>query len=231
MIIRPMDKDFILFQCLHCGPLSPSNIGTKSRNKEGISEEQFERNKKFLTRIVDAYGSCAMLAIEDNSVVAHARFYPQILLDQVDFCCHDSKYAITQEMVEMDLPAIENPADRILKIDCFLVNEKYRGQGLSHALIEGILEWAQSHDWKTVRGFAASDNYWVASQICAPMLSTFIKHSFKKADTVSFPEVRELLQNIQEGKSGKKKKKEFEKFCGGKDLSELALYYEVERRL
>ena len=231
MIIRPMDKDFILFQCLHCGPLSPSNIETKSRNKEGISKEQFERNKKFLTRITDAYGSCAMLAIEGNSVVAPARFYPQIILNQVDFCCHDPKYAITQKMVEMDLPAIENPADRILKIDCFLVHEKNRGQGLSHALIDGILEWAQSNNWKTVRAHAASDNYWVASQICAPMLSTFIKQGFKKTGTVSIPEAKDMLQNIQEGKSGIKKKKEFEKFCGGKDLSDLSLYYEVERRL
>ena len=231
MIIRPMDKNFILFQCVHCGPLNPSNIGTKSRNIAGTSKEQLERNKKFLTRLTDTYGSCAMLAIEGNSVAAHARFYPQILLDQVDFCCHDPKYAITQEMVEMNLPAIENPADRILKIDCFLVHIDYRGQGLSHALINGILDWAQSHDWKTVRAHAASDNYWVASQICAPMLSTFIKHGFKETSTVSFPEAIELLQNIREGKSGKKKKKEFEKFCNGKDLSELALYYEVERQL
>ena len=231
MIICPMDKDFILFQCVHCGPLSPSNIGTKTMNIAGTLKEQFERNKKFLTRLTDTYGSCAMLAIDGNSVVAHARFYPQILLDKINFCCQDPKYAITQEMVEMYLPAIENPADKILKIDCFLVNENYRGQGLSHALIEGILDWAQSHDWKTVRGFAASDHYWLAVQLCAPMLSTFIKHGFKKTNTVSFPEAEELLRNIQEGKSGIEKQKEFETLCGGKDVSKLARYYEVERRL
>ncbi len=32
MKICPMDKDFILFRCLHNGPLSPSNIEAKSMN-------------------------------------------------------------------------------------------------------------------------------------------------------------------------------------------------------
>ena len=75
MRICPMGRDFILFRCIHCGPLSPSNIGTMSENMEGMSGEQLDRNKEFLARIIDAYGSCAMLAMEGDLVVAQARFY------------------------------------------------------------------------------------------------------------------------------------------------------------
>jgi ribosomal protein S18 acetylase RimI-like enzyme len=175
-----------------------------------------------------------MLAVEDDFVVGHVRFYPQVIFDlvgQKHICCQDLRFAITQQMVEMDLPAVENPANRILRIHCWLIHKDYRGRGLSHALLKGILEWAQSHDWKVVRASAGPDNYWVASQACVPMLRTYIKHGFQKVKTVPSFEVKEILIKFKEGKLGIKGKKEFEKFCSGKDLSKLAVYHEVERRL
>ena len=110
MKICPMNKDFILFRCLHDGLLNPSNIEAKSMNIERLPREQLDRNKKFLARLIDTYGSCAMLAMEGDSVVAHARFYPQIIYNQFNFCCQDPNYAITQEMVKMKLPPLANPA-------------------------------------------------------------------------------------------------------------------------
>jgi ribosomal protein S18 acetylase RimI-like enzyme len=234
MKICPMDKAFILFRCVHFGPLGLSNIEKMSMNVPGLSEEQFDRNKKFLARLIDIYGSCAMLAIEGDLVVGHARFYPQIIFDlagQRHICCQEPRFAVTQQMVEMELATIENPANRILRIHCWLVHKDYRGWGLSHALLDGILEWAQSHNWKVVRASAAPDNYWVASQACAPMLRTYIKHGFQKIKTVPSPEVEEILMKFQEGKLGIKGKKEFEKFCAGEDLSKLAVFHEVECRL
>jgi len=229
-----MDKDFILFRCVHFGPLSPSNIEKMSMNALGLSKEQCDRNKKFLSRLIDVYGSCAMLAKEDDFVVGQARFYPQVIFDligQKHICCQDPKFDVAQQMIEMDLPTIENLANRILRIHCWLIHKDYLERGLSHALLDGILEWAQSHDWKVVRAYAGPDNYWVASQACAPMLRTYIKHGFQKIKTVPSSELKEILMELQEGKFGIEGKKEFEKFCAGKDLSKLAVYHEVERRL
>jgi len=235
MKICPMDKDFILWRCVHSGRLSPSNIEKMSVNVQGLAKEQLDRNKEFLGRCIDTYGSCAMLAIEGDNVVAHARFYPQIICDQCHFCCQDPTYAISQQMVERDLPPIENPPDRILRIDCILVHKDYRGRGLSHALIDGILEWARAHDWRAVRAWASPDNYWLACQICAPMLRTYTKHGFQKAKTAPSSEItdliRDLLMKIRDGKLGIENKKEFEEFCGGQNLSNLAVLHEVERRL
>jgi GNAT superfamily N-acetyltransferase len=160
MKLCPMNKDFILFCCLHCGLLSPSSIEEKCSLPKG----QSNRNKKLLARLIDTYGSCAMLAMEGDSVVAHARFYPETIYNQFKFCCQDPNHAITQEMVEMKLPPLANPAERILRITCFLVHEDYRGQGLSHKLIDAILEWAKNNAWKSVRCFAYPDNYWLSSE-------------------------------------------------------------------
>ena len=81
MKICPMDKSFILFRCLHFEPLCPLNIEKMSMNGLYISQEQFDRNKNFLAQLIDAYGSCAMLAMEGDLVVGHARFYPQLICD------------------------------------------------------------------------------------------------------------------------------------------------------
>lgn len=231
MKICPMDKDFILFRCLHNGLLSPSNIEAKSQNIANLPGEQIDRNKKFLTRLVDAYGSCAMLAMEDDSVVAHARFYPQIIYDQFKFCCQDPNYAITQEIANMELPQLTHQAERILRITCFFVYKDYRGQGLSHKLIDAVLNWAKNNSWKRVRCFAYLDNYWLSSEMCTPMLRTYSKHGFKKIGIVTIPEVKDFLQQMKNGDLGAGKKKEFEKFYGDKDLSELVNLYEIERRL
>ena len=228
MKICPMDKDFILFRCLHNGPLSPSNIETKSMNIARVSVKQLDRNKKFLERLVNAYGSCAMLAWENDYVVAHARFYPQIIYDRFKFCCHDPNYAITQEIAEIELPLLNNQPERILRITCFFVHRDYRGQGLSHKLIDAILNWAKRNNWKSVRCFAYQNNYWLASEMCTPMLSTYSKHGFKRIGIVILPEVKAFFQQMKNGELGTDKKKEFEKYCGDKDLSELIDLYEME---
>lgn len=227
MKLCPMNKDFILFYCLHCGPLSPSTIDEKC----SLPKEQSNRNKKLLARLIDTYGSCAMLAMEGDSVVAHARFYPQIIYNQFKFCCQDPKHAITQEMVKMNLPPLANPAERILRITCFFVHKDYRGQGLSHKLIDAILEWAKNNGWKGVRCFAYLDNYWLASEMCTPMLRTYSKHGFKKIETVTIPEARDLLQQMRNGELGVEKKKRFEESCDKNDLSKFATFYEIERHL
>ena len=231
MEICPMDKDFILYRCLHSGPLSPFNIEAKSMNIERLPTEQLERNKKFLTRLVDAYTSCAMLAWEDDYVVAHARFYPQIIYDRFKFCCHDPNYPITREIAEMELPPLTNKAERILRITCFFVHRDYRGQGLSHKLIDAIIKWAKNNNWKSIRCYAYQDNYWLASEMCTPMLRTYKKYGFDKIGIVTLPEVRDFLQQIKNGEFGAEKKQEFEKSCGNKDLSELVDLYEIERQL
>ena len=231
MKICPMNKDFILFRCLHDGLLNPSNIEANSMNIASLLKEQFDRNKKFLSRLITAYGSCAMLAMEGDSVVAHARFYPQIVYDQFNLCCHDPNHAITQDMVEMKLPPLTNLSDRVLRITCFFVHRDYRGQGLSHKLIDAILKWAKNNNWKSVRCFAYPDNYWLSSEMCTPMLRTYSKHGFRKIETVMIPEAKDLLKQMISGELGAERKIKIEKFYDNKDLSEFATFYEIERQL
>lgn len=232
MKITPMDKSFNVFRCIHVGPLSPSNIVKKSM--KGLSKELLDRNKGFFARLIDTYGSCAMLALENGFVVAHARFYPQIIFELAGIkhiCCQEPKFGITQQMVEMKLPEIEKITDRTLNIQCWHVHKNYRSLGLGKALLDGILEWARNHGWKIVKASAAPDNYWVSSQACTLMLHTFIKRGFQKVKTEPAPELKDWLMKFQQGEFGTEGKKEFEKSCGKEDISTLSVFHKVERRL
>jgi GNAT superfamily N-acetyltransferase len=131
----------------------------------------------------------------------------------------------------MKLPPLGNPAERILRITCFFVHKDYQGQGLSHKLIDAVLKWAKSNAWKSVRSLAYPDSYWLSSEMCTPMLRTHGKHGFRVIGTVMIPEAKDLLQRMKTGEFGSERRKEVEKLCSDKDLSEFATFYEMERRL
>jgi hypothetical protein len=63
------------------------------------------------------------------------------------------------------------------------------------------------------------------------MLRTYNKHGFRIIETVMIPEAKDLLQQMKNGELGAERKREFEKLCGNKDLSEFATFYEIERQL
>lgn len=234
MKIEPMGKDLVLYRCLHAGLLSPSNIEQKSTNIPGLPKEQIDRNKVFLTRLIETYGSCAMLAIDGEYVVGHTRFYPEIVYSnsgKKHICCQDTASPVTVDMTEMEMPKVGDMADRTLCISCWFIHADYRNRGLSHALLQRIVEWARDHGWATIRSSAAADNFWVASQACTPMLHTYEKHGFRKIRTDPSPDLEEFLTHVQQGKFGVERQKGFEKHCGKCELSEIAIYHTVERTL
>ena len=63
------------------------------------------------------------------------------------------------------------------------------------------------------------------------MLRTYSKHGFRVIDIVMIPEAKDVLQQMKSGELGTENKKKFEEFCGNKDLSEFAIFYEIERQL
>ncbi|MFC1551008.1 GNAT family N-acetyltransferase [Candidatus Latescibacterota bacterium] len=229
MKIVPMTNDILLYKCIHSGPLDCSTPETTDNSIAPVSKEQLERNRKFLSQLIDTYGSCAMLAIEENSVVGHVRFYPKFLIDRYEFCCHVAEYSITDEIIKTDLPPIESLDNRTLRINCFLIDKTYRGQGLSGDLITAIVDWAGSNGWKAVSALATHDNYWLSQQMCLPKLSTYQKLGFETKELIVIPEAGEHLKNIEEGKLGPEIQREFEKACEESDPEKLSCLYEVER--
>lgn len=231
MQIIPMDHSFIVYRCLHVGLLSAKNIDEKGNDEPVTNREQYGLNRKFFRRLIATYGSCAMLAIEKDYVVGYARFYPDIiyhLSGKKHMCCQDVESGISPEMVNMDLPVITALPERVLRISCWFIHKDYRNRGLSHSLLQGIIDWARSSGWEKIRATAAVDNHWVASQACALMLRTYEKFSFKQVDTCSSPELLDYLLQMQRGKFGTARQQELQKYCSGQEISNVAVYHRVE---
>ena len=234
MKIVPMTNDFILYRCIHVGPLGPENIDKLTAKDKQSTKDMFIRNKKFFSRLVKTYGSCAMLAMENDFVIAHTRFYPQVISELTgknDMCCQQQEYASTQEMIEMDLPCIEELTDRSLRIHCWHVHKDYRNKGLSHVLLDAIIDWAKAHGWKTILASAGVNDPWVASLSCAPMLRTYQKHDFQIVSTVNSPELLDYLKKLRDGEYGAEAKIKFEKSCAVKNLSQAAVYHKIKKDL
>ena len=234
MNIIPMTADFILYRCIHVGPLSPENIDKITEKAEQSTRDMFARNKKFFRRIIETYGSCAMLAMENDHVIAHTRFLPQVVSTvsgRKEMCCQQPEYAPTQEMVDMDLPSFKTLKDRSLRIHCWHIHKDYRNKGLSHALLDAMINWARDHDWKTILASAGINDPWVASLSCAPMLRVYLKHGFKKIETVKSPELLEYLKKFRDGEFGDDGKQKFHGSRAGEDLLKAAVYYRVKKDL
>jgi ribosomal protein S18 acetylase RimI-like enzyme len=175
-----------------------------------------------------------MLAVENEKVIAHTRFYPPIISEltgEENMCCQQPEYAPTNDMIKMDLPALSELTDRSLRIYCWHIHKDYRNRGLSHAILDAIIEWAKEHKWQTIFASAGVNDPWVASLSCAPMLRTFLKYGFEITDTVKSPELLDYLKKFRDGEFGAEGKEKFKKSLAGKNLAQAAIYYKVKINL
>jgi GNAT superfamily N-acetyltransferase len=230
MLITPMNTDFILYRCLHAGPLSRANIEQLSANIKSLPKEQLQRNEVFLRRLTETYGACAMLAMENEYVIGYARFYPGVVFDVIGrkhFCCQQPEYAANADMTFVELPSMTDINDPVIEIHCWFIHKDFRGQGISHKILGGILEWAKKHHWKAVKASAACNDYWIATKACTLPLRTFRKHGFKITKTRPSPELKQMLLKFRDGDFGEEGKEAFKKHCTETDVSKLAIYHDV----
>lgn len=79
-----MSEDFILWRCLHNGPLSKETIDELPKETREEWETHRATNVPLLTKIIKTYGTCAILARDGGQIVGFLRFYPKILYSMED---------------------------------------------------------------------------------------------------------------------------------------------------
>jgi hypothetical protein len=71
VVIEPMTEEFIVWRCLHEGPLTCETIDQWLAYRE--------RNIPLLRKLIQTYGTCAIVARDGEMVVGQLRFYPKVL--------------------------------------------------------------------------------------------------------------------------------------------------------
>ena len=79
--IEMMKDDFVIWRCLHYGPLSVDTIDRLPPDSGEPLAHYRTRNITLLEKLTAGYGSCTVVALQGNSIVGFVRFYPKKVWD------------------------------------------------------------------------------------------------------------------------------------------------------
>jgi len=165
--IEPMGGDFLLWRCLHGGPLSPDTIDRATDSPPGDMARFRERNLRLLRRLTRAYGSCAILARAGEKVVGMLRFYPRAVWDMAGggYLClqQPPPNGPADDFAETDFPAMSGIEDRTLMVHCMMTGSPLRPDnpfqrtGLGSRMVDELIRWAGEKGWSRIEADAFED--------------------------------------------------------------------------
>lgn len=173
IIIKPMTKDFLLYRCLHGGPLSRETIRqcNPSGNRQWWdtmqADQRFEKNIRFLERVIDAYGTYAILAWDSERVIGFIFFYPKELFSIIGpgGLCLQQRLpgGLADELLEAEFPDFDGIQEKVLAVYCMMTGspfqEKnpYQRVGIGSRMARELICWAREWGWQTIETTAYED--------------------------------------------------------------------------
>lgn len=165
VIVEPMTEAFVLWRCLHGGPLSANTID-QCPSERAISGYR-HRNTTLLRKLAKAYGACAILARDGQKIVGHLRFYPKVVweLKKAGELClqQDYPWGPADDFAEDELPSLEHIKDKTLVVHCLMTGSPqqtvnpYQRKGLGTRLVKTLIGWARTHGWERLEAKAFED--------------------------------------------------------------------------
>jgi hypothetical protein len=172
LTIAPMTADFIVWRCLHGGPLSRAAIDRPAPHPRIDWPSIRARNVPLLERLIRTYGSCAMVARDGEDVVGTLRFYPKELCafgeGGAAFCLQQAYPAGPRDdMAARPWPAREEMREKILFVHCLMVAApegepgRYRRRGLATRMARELARWAREEGWEAIEAAAYEEIPWL----------------------------------------------------------------------
>ena len=165
IVVEPMREDFLLWRCLHGGPLSPGTIERPAPHPEIDWPAARARNLPLLRRLTRTYGACAIVARDGPDVIGTLRFYPKELCEFGEggaaFCLQQAFPAGPKDdLFERPWPALDEMRDKTLFVHCLMIAApaeepaRYRRRGLATRLVRELVRWAGSGGWGAIEATA-----------------------------------------------------------------------------
>jgi GNAT superfamily N-acetyltransferase len=160
VVIQPMSECFVLWRCLHGGPLSRESINEWPSQAELPWARYRERNTPLLTKLTRIYGACAMIARDGDQIVGQLRFFPPAVWEMAGAggLCLQQDYPAgpADVFAERGFPQRQVLQDQSLKIHCLMTGSPSQGQnpyqrrGIGTRLVQALIEWARTNGWESV---------------------------------------------------------------------------------
>jgi GNAT superfamily N-acetyltransferase len=158
LILKPMDGSFLIWRCLHDGPITRDNLNAPPDESCLAYQESAIRLLRQLTK---RYGSAAILAWEGDNVVGLLRFVPKVVsqMEGGGGFCLLMPYPAgpTKAFPHKVLPSQESIEDRTLVVTCMQLLSDRQRQGVGRAMVERLKSWAREEGWDAVEATAYQD--------------------------------------------------------------------------
>jgi hypothetical protein len=171
-----MTEDFILWRCLHSGPLSKQTMEQYPSGEGQIVNFKKIRgiNIPLLEKLIKTYGSCAMVARDGDEIIGVLRFYPKALMsmEKAGFLCMQQDYPAgpDENFINEQFPSFDQIKDKTLKVHCIMTSRPYAGdketeifgmhclgkvdagarKGIGLRLARALIDWARQNGWKRI---------------------------------------------------------------------------------
>ena len=193
--IKPMDDSHIYVSCLHFGPVNPAvplrpgweqpkvpdlpphpwtdeTISELARKYRCLGEGQLgDPTREFMREMMGRYGTCAILAWEDGSIIGHLRFYPLSIAQLL------ARGGEEQQPAPSHSALLFEPDPEALWVLCVMTALPNIGateatvdgrhfptarqagarKGTGTKLVRGLIDWADQQGWKRIVKLAHPD--------------------------------------------------------------------------
>ena len=204
VVVEPMTEEFILWRCLHCGPLSCDTIDQWSSDDKMPWDRYRKRNIPLLVKITRTYGTCAIIARDGDKIVGQLRFYPKAIcnLEGAGYLClqQDHIAGPTENFADSNFPSPAQIEDKTLFVHCVMTGSSqqkenpYQRKGIGTRMVRALIEWAKKNSWDRIEADSFEDIP-IIYEITGSAGHTFWeKLGFHLADRHPHPELQDRSQ-------------------------------------
>lgn len=201
IVIEPMTGEFILWRCLHHGPLSPATVNVNPPDDTIPWDRYRRRNVPLLAKLGRIYGTTAILARAGDQIVGTLRFYPKTvaLMPAAGGLClqQDFPSGPDDRFIDTEFPSPADLEDRTLLVHCLMTGSSLRREnpylrrGLGTRLVQGLMRWAGENSWRSIEAHAFEDLPLIYETTGSAGLGFWKKLGFSIADRHPHPDLAE----------------------------------------
>jgi len=167
LIVEPMTEEFILWRCLHGGPVSYGGTDQRPSAPEMAGGRYRERNMPLLTKLTRIYGACALLARYGDRVAGQLRFYPKAIcsLEGAGGLCLQQEHPAgpADDFIDRDFPDLAQMEERTLSVHCLMTGSSrqeetpYQRKGIGTYMVRTLIQWARANGWERIEADSFED--------------------------------------------------------------------------
>lgn len=148
--IRPMDMDYIM------ADQEPPGIEVAVACRL-LADPAKWPNPMYVTyyeKLTRAYGACAILAWQADTVVGFLPFAPLDCGHRLPSCLHYVDDDDMREVAAFSPVPQTTMSPKVLVTHCLSVKQSLRRQGLGSEMVRYLAEWASASGWERIQGWA-----------------------------------------------------------------------------